>query len=501
MGDPWGMIYGGSGYPDSDDPAELARLCAEKAARLYRWGVRSSRVGVCWCNVEKVRGQYDWSKPDARIPAIARSGIHIVLCVATTPEWAWQHPEAAEILRKRGQPHLAGCLPNKPEYWPDYERYLAALVKRYRKYLKHYELWNEPDGMAGFRFVLGPDGKCVDVHYGGDPVWYAELVKRSYKVIKSIDREARVGIGSFEKKDPKNTWFFEQLYKQGIKPYYDAISIHPYGNPFGRAWLGTVRRIMVEQGEGHKPIWITEYSLHGKGLGLAFNVRRQLRLLRETPWISVAQPLVFECHFDKKICPQGWSLRAHKQMSEEYAPRTEFVADFEAPAMELLDHWEWNATGARKYAIEGPKVSSDFPHHGERCLAAKTTGPMLRLWFTPYVKAKDRVFSGSLLVEPQQPDAKLSLTIGVESGDILQDIREVRPYRRDVPTGKWFDFAFGIDEHFADWRDLTVVTCYVEITSDKPGLSVSIDDVRVGSRRPRPVGDATPASRPRSAAP
>ena len=561
MGDPWGMIYGGSGWWQDDPPEKLRERCRQGAALYSRWGVQSSRVGICWHNVEKVRGTYDWSSPDVAIPAVAESGIHIVLCVATTPRWSWQYPEAEQILIKRGQANLAGCMPHKAEYWPDYERYLTELVKRYKKHLKHYELWNEPDGLAGFRFFTDDRGKFVGFQHGGDPEWYAELVKRSYRIIKSIDPQARVGIGSYEKKramppfnldvkyadtldrgvvteellktirehpdallspegtvvveqkgkkwlinDDRNgrrftitrepdklnvtdhkTWFIERLYEHGIKDSYDAMSIHPYGNPFGREWLGTVRRVMVEHGEAHKPLWVNEYSLHDKGVALAFNVRRQLRLLRETPWISVAQPLVFACHLDDNIAPNGRSRRAHKQMTEEAGPRSEFTADFEEPVLGLLDRWEWKATGAAKSDIEALGVRSEYPHGGKACLVAKTPAKMVRLWFTPYVKAADRVFSGYLLIEPKQRDARLLLSAGVESGDIVQPIREVRPYRTEVPARKWFRFEFPIDEHVPEWKDLAVVTCYIEVQSDGPDLTVSIDDVRVGTKRP-PAG-------------
>ncbi len=170
-------------------------------------------------------------------------------------------------------------------------------------------------------------------------------------------------------------------------------------------------------------------------------------------------------------------------MSEEYAPRDEFIADFEGSALDLLDHWEWNATSNGSRDVEGPAIRSECPHGGEACLVAKTAKPTLRVWFTPYVKARNRTFSGYLLIEPKDRDARLTLTVGVESGDILQDIREVRPFRTDVPAGKWFRFEFPIDEQFPEWRDLAVVTCYVEVQSDKPGLCVSIDDVRVGAAK------------------
>lgn len=559
MGDPWGMIYGGSGWWEHNNPhrTNIAERAAAGAKEMAGWGVQASRVGICWHDVERERGTYDWTMPDAVIPAVAKAGIHVVLCVATTPRWAWQHPGVEAILIERGQENLAGCLPHKPEFWPDYERYLTEVVKRYGELVKHYEIWNEPDGLAGFRFMEPEPGHPIGFQHGGDPLWYAELVKRSYRIIKSLDPQARVGIGSYEYKkaiepfvldasmaallvegrvsdavrrafgehpdapvstsatisievpdrrwilnDDRNgrryrivreneglkvtdrkTWFIERLYEEGVKDHCDAMSIHPYGNPFGREWLGTVRRLMVEHGNADKPLWVNEYSLHGSGTSLAFNTVRQLRLLRETPWISMAQPLVFASHLDKNISPSGRSLRAHKRMAEEYRPRREMVFDFEGPVLKLLDEWEWDATGAGKDDVDEPELRQEFPHGGERCLTASTPEKRVRVWFSPYVKAQDRWFKAFVLAEPREKDAQLSLSIGVESGDILQNVREVRPFMAAVPAEQWFEVSFPIDGSFPEWKDLTTVTIYVEIDSDKPGLRVSVDDVRVGSGR------------------
>ncbi|MGQ9651536.1 MAG: beta-galactosidase [Phycisphaerae bacterium] len=202
MGDPWGMIYGGSGWREHNNPhrTNIAERAAAGAKEMAGWGVQASRVGICWHDVERERGTYDWTMPDAVIPAVAKAGIHVVLCVATTPRWAWQHPSVEAILIERRQENLAGCLPHKPEFWPDYERYLAEVVKRYGRFVKHYEIWNEPDGLAGFRFMEPEPRQPIGFQHGGDPVWYAELVKRSYGIIKSLDPPARVCVGSYEHK-------------------------------------------------------------------------------------------------------------------------------------------------------------------------------------------------------------------------------------------------------------------------------------------------------------
>lgn len=62
--------------------------------------------------------------------------------------------------------------------------------------------------------------------------------------------------------------FVRNLYADGAKGCFDAITYHPYTYPqFApdngtRGWTGmlTVRRLMVAAGDGAKKIWATEYG-------------------------------------------------------------------------------------------------------------------------------------------------------------------------------------------------------------------------------------------------
>jgi hypothetical protein len=184
---------------------------------------------------------------------------------------------------------------------------------------------------------------------------------------------------------------------------------------------------------------------------------------------------------DKQVSPNGHARRAHLQMTRECQPRQRFVADFEGSLLKVLNGWEWDVTGDGPRSIDGPELRMEYPHAGERCLFASTPGRSVRVWFTPYVDAPIGRFSGYLLIEPEVRDAKLSLVVGIETGDILEPIRTRTVELDDIPARKWFEFDVDIEKAFPKRDNSVIVTCFIEVRADQPGLEVSIDDVEVTS--------------------
>jgi hypothetical protein len=101
------------------------------------------------------------------------------------------------------------------------------------------------------------------------------------------------------------------MYRAGAAPYFDVLAAHPYGFGlppeapatandglvFGR--LAELRAIMEEQGDGHKPVWITELGWTVEAPpdqpGIAVSPAQQAayltaaleRTLREWPWVEL----------------------------------------------------------------------------------------------------------------------------------------------------------------------------------------------------------------------
>ena len=132
----------------------------------------------------------------------------------------------------------------------DYVRYLEALVRRYGRDIRHWEIWNEPN----IFFWQGPKDL------------YADLLKPSYAAVKAIDPHASVlGLSTagidFD--------YIERMLK--LDAPFDILTIHPYRRSLhDQAFLDDLRKVsaLVRRPDGTaRPVWLTElgwatYSPH-----------------------------------------------------------------------------------------------------------------------------------------------------------------------------------------------------------------------------------------------
>ena len=122
-----------------------------------------------------------------------------------------------------------------------------------------YEVWNEEDETDFW-------GAAVDAGH------YAAILKAAYPKIKAVDPQAKVLLGPLT---GNNYGFLQQVYAAGAGGSFDAASVHTdtaclvdppssYYRENGQVarftFLGfrTVHDVMVANGQGDKPIWMTE---------------------------------------------------------------------------------------------------------------------------------------------------------------------------------------------------------------------------------------------------
>lgn len=193
--------------------------------------------------------QSTWDKYD-NIVALAREhGIEILARLDTAPRWA--HPST----------DYAFTPPDNPE---DFGDFVYAVASRYRGQIRYYQIWNEPN---------------LTIEWGRRPVNAAEflpLLRVAYQRIKQADPEAIVVAPALaptleESPNARNDLvYLGQLYDLGAAAYFDVMAVQAYGLRAGpddrRLGAGDVnfsrpllvRELMVERGDGHKPIWATE---------------------------------------------------------------------------------------------------------------------------------------------------------------------------------------------------------------------------------------------------
>lgn len=187
-----GFLFGICVHTQRFPPAEQ-----EREAMAAAWcGAKVFREDIGWCNVERRRGEWDWSAYDRLIALYEKYGLELQGIYAWVPEWA-----APEFNRN-------GC----PEAWREYIRRFAV---RYRDRVRYMEVWNEPDINT----------------FGDKPERYLQLMRIAYRETRIHAPGITVMTGGFSGMvtTARQTAFVRRILDQG-KGSYDAIAFHGHGS-------------------------------------------------------------------------------------------------------------------------------------------------------------------------------------------------------------------------------------------------------------------------------
>ena len=105
---------------------------------------------------------------------------------------------------------------------------------------------------------------------------YVQILKSAHDAIKASDPKATVVLGGLQMNGIiPNPWstlkvenFLQQIYDAGGKPYFDVVNVHPYvlntpneGPEYCARLVRDTVGVMKKNGDGKKPLWITETGL------------------------------------------------------------------------------------------------------------------------------------------------------------------------------------------------------------------------------------------------
>lgn len=219
-------------------------------AYLPPLGVKKIRLQAGWAKTEKVKGVYDWKWMDEVIDyAVAHK-------LEPWVETSYGNP----IYEGGGGTNLLNSLMTSPEAYAAWDRWVAALVTRYKDRVKEWEIWNEPDH---------PGQKI-------SPETTAELNIRTADIIKRIQPEAEIAGLAFASNS--DTVYLDRFLKviadQKKLDLFTWISYHSYTMPPEAAYtekrvLGLRRvidsyskNIRLRQGENGAPsTYIPSFAL------------------------------------------------------------------------------------------------------------------------------------------------------------------------------------------------------------------------------------------------
>ncbi|MHB1457194.1 MAG: glycosyl hydrolase, partial [Armatimonadota bacterium] len=147
-----------------------------------------------------------------------------------------------------------------PESTTEWTVYVKKVVARYKKDIRLWEIWNEENGVDFWRPT--PDAAL-----------YMKFLKPAYSACKAANPKCVVVMGGLQMNGIiPNPWspvktpnYLQALYDLGGKDYFDVVNIHPYvlpreteGAPYMRKLTEDTIAVMKKNGDGRKPLWITE---------------------------------------------------------------------------------------------------------------------------------------------------------------------------------------------------------------------------------------------------
>lgn len=260
-------------------------LAPSQIRLMARSGVETLKGEFSWARMEPEKGTYNWAETDMLVAAAAKYHMDVVPTVEGSPLWA-----------RRRKPHDPEEVvePKRPR---DCARFMTALVERYgpdgtfwsdhpeitKKPIRGWEIWNEPE----------------IPHYWRGP-WlhpYTKLLRLSYKAVKKADPGAKVILAGLTFR----SWrFLGMLYRAGARPYFDAVSLHPYTRKPSNVvrTMKLARQVMNAHRDRRVPIWVTELSWTS-GRGHARGSKGQPSYLNATE------------HGQARLLRQGYLALAH----------------------------------------------------------------------------------------------------------------------------------------------------------------------------------------------
>ena len=196
-----------------------------------------------------------WEKYDNIVDLAEKYGLEIIARLSTPPDWSRACGDKCGTFAP-------------PDNLDDFGDYVATVVQRYQGRIHYYQIWNEPN---------------IYPEWGEQPVSpeaYTELLRIAYVRAKAVDPEVVIICGALAATIENDLYphgmndflFLQRMYDAGAAPYFDVMSMQGYGlwsGPYDRRMRPRVlnfsrplyiREIMVKNGDGHKPIWISEMN-------------------------------------------------------------------------------------------------------------------------------------------------------------------------------------------------------------------------------------------------
>jgi len=230
-------------------------ITAKDVFYLKASGATTVRWIMNWQHVEPKRGTWNWSEPDAVVGDLAAHGIRVLPVMWGSPGWvasrAVTPPISTQAQRDAWSAYLRTTI---RRYGPGGNYWSGAYRKQHPGKtglpIHIWQAWNEPN----LKGAMDPPAPDV----------YARLLTLSHTAIKQADPNAKVMFAGVLNAPPNGlsaSDFLHQVFQQpGAGNAFDIMASHPYAPTVSAMLdaLGRIRQTMAADGQGSKPLWITE---------------------------------------------------------------------------------------------------------------------------------------------------------------------------------------------------------------------------------------------------
>jgi hypothetical protein len=240
---------------------------------VHAAGLRWIRQEFTWEDIEiHSKGDFEdrrnepyrsaWDKYDQIVDLAEKYDLQIIARLSNPPAWS------------RAQGDAIGTRA-PPDDLRDYGDFVETVLQRYKGRIHTYQLWNEPN--------IYPEWGERPV----DPEGYTQLLCEGYRRAKAVDPDVAIISGALAQtidlsgRDLNDFIFLQRMYDAGAGDCFDILATNAYllwSAPtdhrmrplvinYGRTEY--IRDIMVQNGDAHKPIWISEMNSNAVPAGPA----------------------------------------------------------------------------------------------------------------------------------------------------------------------------------------------------------------------------------------
>ncbi len=169
-------------------------------------GFKKARIQAGWAKTEKQKGQYDWEWLDKIITDMVAQGVEPWVCLCY----------GNGLYSQGGGTLLGASIPADEEALQAWEKFVKAMVLRYKDSVDEWEVWNEPN-----------HGK------GATPEAYARFLIRTAQAVRAVQEDARILAMALAGVDVKYaSQVLRIVAEQGGLDLIDEVTYHPYSyNP------------------------------------------------------------------------------------------------------------------------------------------------------------------------------------------------------------------------------------------------------------------------------